>query len=154
MTRALILQARLLSAEHLEGENKYHCAFCESKVDATRQIRLHCVPPILCLSLQRFVFDMKVRHASPVHRRHAHAKEYRLAVALCSCPGWVGHTTEQQRIPSSPRLSKHASICGNHQVDVPEPGMLRWARQKYPLLLALIPPTSLLRSSSINVLVL
>ena len=43
MTRALILQARLLSAEHLEGENKYHCAFCESKVDATRQIRLHCV---------------------------------------------------------------------------------------------------------------
>ncbi len=61
---ALILQARLLSAEHLEGENKYHCAFCESKVDATRQIRLHCVPPVLCLSLQRFVFDMKVRHAA------------------------------------------------------------------------------------------
>ena len=55
------LQARLLCAEHLQGDNKYHCAFCESKVDATRQIRLHSIPPILCLSLQRFVFDMKVR---------------------------------------------------------------------------------------------
>ena len=76
---ALILQARLLSAEHLEGENKYHCAFCESKVDATRQIRLHCVPPVLCLSLQRFVFDMKVRPALP--GRHAYDKEQRLAVA-------------------------------------------------------------------------
>ncbi len=54
------LQARLLSAEHLQGDNKYHCAFCESKVDATRQIRLQSIPPILCLSLQRFVFDIKV----------------------------------------------------------------------------------------------
>ena len=55
------MQARLLSAEHLEGDNRYHCAYCESKVDALRQIRLHSIPPILCLSLQRFVFDMKVR---------------------------------------------------------------------------------------------
>ena len=55
------MQARLLSAELLEGDNRYHCAFCESKVVASRQIRLHSIPPILCLSLQRFVFDMKVR---------------------------------------------------------------------------------------------
>ena len=61
------LQARLLSAEHLQGDNKYHCAFCESKVDATRQIRLHSIPPILCLSLQRFVFDMKVRLFSSLY---------------------------------------------------------------------------------------
>ena len=68
---ALYLQARLLSAELLQGENKYHCAFCESKVDATRQIRLHCIPPVLCLSLQRFVFDMKVRRASYMHKSRA-----------------------------------------------------------------------------------
>ena len=42
------MQARLLSAEHLEGDNRYHCAYCESKVDASRQIRLHSIPPILC----------------------------------------------------------------------------------------------------------
>ena len=54
----------MLGEERLEGDNQYLCAFCEAKVDASRQLRLRSVPPYLCLSLQRFVFDLKVRRRS------------------------------------------------------------------------------------------
>ncbi|KAL3150109.1 hypothetical protein ABBQ38_013448 [Trebouxia sp. C0009 RCD-2024] len=51
--------ADMLSAEELSGDNQYHCDFCGKKADATRQLCLRQLPPYLCLSLQRFVFDMK-----------------------------------------------------------------------------------------------
>lgn len=50
----------LLAPEFLCGDNQYSCDFCASKVDATRQLRLRDLPPVLCLSLQRFVFDFNV----------------------------------------------------------------------------------------------
>ena len=56
-----MLQASLLGAEMLEGDNQYACGFCAGKTDARRQIRLASLPPYLCISLQRFVFDMKAR---------------------------------------------------------------------------------------------
>lgn len=49
--------ASLLASELLCGENKYYCERCMTKSDATRRLCLHVLPPILCLSLQRFVFD-------------------------------------------------------------------------------------------------
>ena len=55
------VQADMLRAEELSGDNQYHCDFCGKKVDATRQLCLRQLPPFLCLSLQRFVFDMKVQ---------------------------------------------------------------------------------------------
>ena len=58
-------QASLLGSERLEGDNQYFCGYCQAKVDARRQIRLGSLPPYLCLSLQRFVFDMKARPAMP-----------------------------------------------------------------------------------------
>ena len=60
----LNLQADMLSAEELSGDNQYHCDFCGKKVDATRQLCLRQLPPYVCLSLQRFVFDMKVGTSS------------------------------------------------------------------------------------------
>lgn len=63
-------QAALLGEERLEGDNQYVCAFCEAKVDATRQLRLRSVPPYLCLSLQRFVFDLKARSHLPLLPLH------------------------------------------------------------------------------------
>lgn len=56
-----VVQADMLSAEELSGDNQYHCDFCGKKADATRQLCLRQLPPYLCLSLQRFVFDMKVQ---------------------------------------------------------------------------------------------
>ena len=47
-------------AELLTGANQYFCSICNAKADAIRQLRLKSLPPYLCLSLQRFVFDMKV----------------------------------------------------------------------------------------------
>ncbi|KAG1677224.1 hypothetical protein FOA52_013422 [Chlamydomonas sp. UWO 241] len=46
-----------LECEHLDGSNQYFCEFCETKVNATRQMALRTMPPYLCLQLQRFVFD-------------------------------------------------------------------------------------------------
>ncbi|KAK9803279.1 hypothetical protein WJX72_005931 [[Myrmecia] bisecta] len=51
--------ASLLEQEELVGENQYMCSFCQQKQDATRQLCLKAVPPYLCFSLQRFVFDAK-----------------------------------------------------------------------------------------------
>ncbi len=54
------VQLSLLSAEEMAGDNQYFCDFCHAKRDAQRQMSLRTAPPYLCLSLQRFVFDMKV----------------------------------------------------------------------------------------------
>eukprot|EP00873_Tetraselmis_striata_P012784 jgi/Tetstr1/433048/TSEL_022383.t1 len=51
--------SKLLSEEMLVGDNQYHCDSCDAKVDAVRQMRLRTLPPYLCFSLMRFVFDMK-----------------------------------------------------------------------------------------------
>lgn len=51
--------------ELLCGPNQYFCGHCNAKADATRQLRIRSLPPYLCLSLQRFVFDLKV-HAKLV----------------------------------------------------------------------------------------
>jgi ubiquitin carboxyl-terminal hydrolase 48 len=50
----------LLAPEVLDGDNQYFCDTCNCKQDATRQLIVKDLPPFLCLSLQRFVFDLKV----------------------------------------------------------------------------------------------
>lgn len=44
----------------MEGDNQFFCTNCQKKTDALRQMKLLSMPPYLCVSLQRFVFDMKV----------------------------------------------------------------------------------------------
>ena len=46
-----------LAEERLEGDNKYHCEFCDAKVDAVRAVRLHRLPRFVNFQLKRFVFD-------------------------------------------------------------------------------------------------
>ena len=50
----------LTAPELLDGDNQYHCDRCGGKRDATRQLCVRELSPVLCLSLQRFVFDMVV----------------------------------------------------------------------------------------------
>lgn len=50
----------LLAPEILEGDNQYYCDHCGQKQDAARQLIVKDLPPVLCLSLQRFVFDLQV----------------------------------------------------------------------------------------------
>ncbi|WIA08663.1 hypothetical protein OEZ85_008090 [Tetradesmus obliquus] len=51
--------ASALAPEELVGDNQYLCENCGCKCDAERQMQLRSLPPYLCLSLQRFVFDMQ-----------------------------------------------------------------------------------------------
>ena len=53
--------AAALEAEELRGENQYRCEWCQAMVDATRQLRLEALPPYLCISLKRFVFNLRVQ---------------------------------------------------------------------------------------------
>ncbi|KAF8503303.1 cysteine proteinase [Russula emetica] len=48
----------LLQSETLTGDNKYRCSRCQSLEDATRQLILQKLPPVLHFSLLRFVFDI------------------------------------------------------------------------------------------------
>lgn len=52
----------LLAPEILEGDNQYFCDHCGCKQDAARQLIVKDLPPVLCISLQRFVFDLQVRY--------------------------------------------------------------------------------------------
>ena len=48
---------RYLAVEHLTGADRYLCERCEAKQDATRQLELDALPPVLMVQLARFVFD-------------------------------------------------------------------------------------------------
>ncbi|KAI0044824.1 cysteine proteinase [Auriscalpium vulgare] len=48
----------VLEPETLSGDNKYRCPRCDSLEDATRQLVLRKLPPVLHFSLLRFVFDV------------------------------------------------------------------------------------------------
>lgn len=49
----------LLAKETLSGDNKYFCSNCSLHQDATRYTELRQLPPVLHISLLRFVFDIK-----------------------------------------------------------------------------------------------
>lgn len=49
-----------LSVEELKGDNQYFCESCKTRVDATRSIKLHTLPPVLNFQLKRYVFLPKV----------------------------------------------------------------------------------------------
>ncbi|KAG8853524.1 hypothetical protein FRB96_008126 [Tulasnella sp. 330] len=49
----------LLESEELTGDNKYYCQPCESLQDASRYTKLKKLPPVLHVSVLRFVFDME-----------------------------------------------------------------------------------------------
>ncbi|TVU48110.1 hypothetical protein EJB05_07733 [Eragrostis curvula] len=44
------------SKEALDGDNQYFCESCQKRVDATRCIKLHSLPPIVNFQLKRYIF--------------------------------------------------------------------------------------------------
>lgn len=48
-----------LAPDFLNGDNQYYCETCACKQDALRQQVLRALPPYLCLSLQRFYYNMR-----------------------------------------------------------------------------------------------
>ena len=47
----------LLHEEILDQDNQYSCDRCGGKRDATRRLTIRALPPLLSISLQRFVYD-------------------------------------------------------------------------------------------------
>jgi uncharacterized UBP type Zn finger protein len=50
---------KLTCKEILTGSNKYACGNCGNLQDATRQVKLESLPPVLNIQLLRFVYDLK-----------------------------------------------------------------------------------------------
>lgn len=92
-------QATLLGAEHLEGQNQYECAFCCQKVDAERQMRLRSLPPYLCISLQRFVFDLKVQKLHPLHAQWRQTKPSKVPHLLLHCSMYAKKILDIEAMP-------------------------------------------------------
>ena len=88
------LQVGMLAPEELCGDNQYFCEYCNKKADATRQLCLQQLPPYLCLSLQRFVFDMKVLYPSCLSSVLA-----ALALQLQACSNVIPFAQWQPRKP-------------------------------------------------------
>jgi ubiquitin C-terminal hydrolase len=53
------LDSYLSTKELLTGDNQYACDLCKTKCDASREIHLRSVPPVLNLQLSRYIFDLK-----------------------------------------------------------------------------------------------
>ncbi|KAJ9528051.1 hypothetical protein QJQ45_005666 [Haematococcus lacustris] len=59
LSHRTVCKAASMQAEFLTDDNQYACDFCARKTDASRQMVLRSLPPYLCLSLQRFVYDQR-----------------------------------------------------------------------------------------------
>ena len=46
-----------IKPEVLDGDNKYNCEICQTKVNAEKGIKLVAGPPILTIALNRFTLD-------------------------------------------------------------------------------------------------
>ena len=103
----MLAQTSALEVENLRGDNQYRCELCRAMVDATRQLRLRALPPYLCLSLKRFVFDMRVRLAT------LQAARFRvLSTQLCQLgTGWSISTGSRLNLLSHVRESSLTVIC-------------------------------------------
>ena len=105
--------AEYVRVEKLEGDDRFRCDTCAEKRDATRQISLLALPPVLCLQLIRFVYDVnsnskkKVRGCYPVTRVLAHT---------CEC------TTSKTRGANS-QMRVRAYVCVCVCLAIPQPRM-------------------------------
>ncbi|TFK55130.1 cysteine proteinase [Heliocybe sulcata] len=68
----------LLQPELLSGDNQYLCSHCDSLQDATRYTRLDSLPPVLHISLLRFVYDL----ASMERKKCSHAVSFPMTLDM------------------------------------------------------------------------
>lgn len=53
--------AEFAAEEILTGSDRWHCSECDTRVDATKRIRLRRVPPLLVVHLKRFAYSPEDR---------------------------------------------------------------------------------------------
>jgi len=62
--------AEYIQKDELCGDNQYLCEVCNGKRDATRQIELLALPPVLTLQLLRFVYDVETNSKKKARALH------------------------------------------------------------------------------------
>ena len=62
--------AEYIQKDELCGDNQYLCEVCNGKRDATRQIELLSLPPVLTLQLLRFVYDVETNSKKKARASH------------------------------------------------------------------------------------
>ncbi|XP_068662753.1 ubiquitin carboxyl-terminal hydrolase 26-like isoform X2 [Aristolochia californica] len=72
-----------LSVEELQGENQYFCESCGTRVDATRAIKLHKLPPVLNFQLKRCVFLPKTTTKKKLTSVFSFPRQLNMAQRLC-----------------------------------------------------------------------
>ncbi|XP_068659466.1 ubiquitin carboxyl-terminal hydrolase 26-like [Aristolochia californica] len=72
-----------LSVEELQGENQYFCESCGTRVDATRAIKLHKLPPVLNFQLKRCVFLPKTTTKKKLTSVFSFPGKLNMAQRLC-----------------------------------------------------------------------
>mmetsp|Transcript_30817 Transcript_30817/g.87180 ORF Transcript_30817/g.87180 Transcript_30817/m.87180 type:complete len:1193 (+) Transcript_30817:269-3847(+) len=117
--------ANALKPELLTGDNQYQCSNCNRKVDAERQLKLRSLPPYLCFSLMRFVFDMKTFERVKVSSSFSFPLELDMSHHLCpageppSAPGQqgsAGEAVEQRFELAAVLIHRGRSATSGHYV--------------------------------------
>ncbi|KAG9443885.1 hypothetical protein H6P81_015225 [Aristolochia fimbriata] len=72
-----------LSVEGLQGENQYFCESCGTRVDATRAIKLHKLPPVLNFQLKRCVFLPKTTTKKKITSVFSFPRQLNMTQRLC-----------------------------------------------------------------------
>ena len=78
------------SAEHLVGDNKWHCPTCCQKVEASKKISTTHLPRCLILQLKRFHFNQHSKQVQKLNNEVTHGNQHAWA---CQCTLAVAPTT-------------------------------------------------------------
>jgi ubiquitin carboxyl-terminal hydrolase 34 len=57
-----------IQGDMLEGDNKFHCSTCESKVTALKRCCINTLPHFLIIHLKRFDFDLELMRRSKINQ--------------------------------------------------------------------------------------
>lgn len=89
---------RLLTPEHLIGENQYMCSTCSSKQDATKTTKLNSLPKTINFVINRFVFDLKTLSKKKVSTtiefpQSINMAKYKASNGICTVNDRIYHLT-------------------------------------------------------------
>eukprot|EP00933_Yihiella_yeosuensis_P073593 TRINITY_DN82304_c0_g1_i1.p1 TRINITY_DN82304_c0_g1~~TRINITY_DN82304_c0_g1_i1.p1 ORF type:complete len:471 (-),score=84.71 TRINITY_DN82304_c0_g1_i1:145-1557(-) len=107
MTQVTDAIAQYLEAEHLTGDEQWHCEKCKKKVDATKKIDLWKLPPVLVLHLKRFEFDPKTQKFEKTDNRLNMKLQGLDLQEFCSSPQRDGS------IYNVAGVANHSGVYGN-----------------------------------------
>jgi ubiquitin C-terminal hydrolase len=100
----------LTSEEVLDGDNKYACDGCSTKQDALKGVRLHSLPPVLFLHLNRFEFDFNTLQRRKLYDR----VEVELSLDLAPFVNFADRKSKSASDAAASAASASSHLGGDH----------------------------------------